>query len=351
MTTVRKPPTTPVRPAHRFDEARLRDYIHQTLGLSGDIVVEQFEGGQSNPTYLVTMGGERMVLRRKPPGTLLPSAHAVDREYRVISGLAGSDVPVATPLAMCEDESVIGTIFYLMQYVEGRIWWDPRLPELSVAEREAVFDEMNRVIAALHRVDYQAAGLGDYGKTGQYIERQIGRWTKQYLAAETQPIEEMHRLIEWLPKHMPADEASSIVHGDFRLDNMIFHPAEPRVLAVLDWELSTLGHPLVDFAYHAMTWRVPAKLLRGLAGADLAALGIPSEQAYVARYCERTGRSGGIEGWDYYIAFNLFRLASIVQGIAKRAEQGNAASAAAVEMGQKARPLAMLAWAQAQQVA
>lgn len=340
-----------VRPAHRFDEARLAEYIGQTLGLKGDIELRQFEGGQSNPTYLVRLGGERMVLRRKPPGPLLPSAHAVDREFRVIRALEGTDVPVARALALCEDEAVIGTAFYLMQYVEGRIWWDARLPQLSRAERGPIFDEMNRVIAALHQIDPVARGLGDYGRVGQYLERQIARWSKQYLATETQPIEAMHQLIEWLPKHQPAGDETRIVHGDFRLDNMIFHPTEPRVLAVLDWELSTLGHPLVDFAYHAMSWRVPADMMRGLGGEDLAALGIPGEAEYVARYCERTGRSGGIEAWDYYIVFNLFRIAAILQGVAKRAEQGNAASAAATEMGRQARPLAELAWTQARRIA
>ncbi len=350
MSTATSVPTTPVREAHRFDVSSLHAYIERELGLKGELSVAQFEGGQSNPTYLVTMGGERMVLRRKPPGPLLPSAHAVDREFRVMRALEGSGVPVAKMLALCEDESVIGTMFYLMQYVEGRIWWDPRLQDLRTDQRAAVFDEMNRVIATLHQVDYEARGLGDYGKTGAYMERQIGRWSKQYLAAETQPIEAMHQLIEWLPKHRPDDDASSIVHGDFRLDNLMFHPQEPRVLAVLDWELSTLGHPLVDFAYHLMTWRIPAELMRGLAGADLKALGIPSEAEYVARYCERTGRSGGIANLDYYVAFNMFRLASIMQGVAKRAEQGNASSAKAVEMGRAARPLAELAWQQARRV-
>lgn len=347
MSQTQSVPTTPVRAAHRFDETRLKAYIEATLGLAGELRVEQFEGGQSNPTYLVSIGGQRMVLRRQPPGQLLPSAHAVDREFRVMHALESSAVPVPRMLALCEDASVIGTMFYLMQYVEGRIWWDPRLPQLSAAERSAVFDEMNRVIAALHRVDYSARGLADYGKTGAYLERQIGRWSKQYLAAETQPIESMHRLIEWLPKHRPDEDASSIVHGDFRLDNLIFDPEAPRVRAVLDWELSTLGHPLVDFAYHVMAWRIPAELMRGLGGADLSSLGIPTEAEYVARYCRRTGRSGGIDGWDYYIVFNMFRLASILQGVAKRAELGNASSAQAVETGRRARPLADLAWAQA----
>ncbi|MCH9827267.1 MAG: phosphotransferase [Gammaproteobacteria bacterium] len=338
-----------VRGTHRFDGARLTDFIERTLGLRGALNVRQFEGGQSNPTYFLEMGGKRMVMRRKPSGPLLPSAHAVDREYRVIRALEDSGVPVAKALALCEDESVVGTMFYLMEHVDGRIWWDPRLPDLSNEERSAVFDEMSRVVAALHQVDYAACGLGDYGKVGNYVERQINRWSKQYLAAETQPIEAMHRLIEWLPKHRPSDDATSIVHGDYRVDNLIFHPTEPRVLAVLDWELSTLGHPLVDFAYHAMYWRIPNAMMRGLGDVDLAALGIPNEADYLARYCRRTGRSG-VEGWDYYIVFNLFRVAAILQGIAKRAEQGNAASTAAVDMGSRALPIAEIAWVQAQRL-
>ena len=343
--------TIPVRDAHRFEPGPLADYLTATLGLAGPIAVEQFAGGQSNPTYLVRMGSERVVLRRKPPGKLLPSAHAVDREYRVMRALAGSAVPVARALALCEEPAVIGSAFYVMEYVEGRIFWDPQLGGQGRAECAAIYDEMNRVIAALHNLDPQALGLGDYGRRGDYVARQVARWSKQYKASETRHIDPMERLIEWLPAHLPNDEATSLVHGDFRLDNMIFHPTEPRVLAVLDWELSTLGHPLADFAYHVMTWHLTPndKGIRGLAGADLQALGIPDEAEYKTRYCQRTGRAV-IANWDYYIILNLFRLAAILQGVAARAAQGNASSALAVEYGRNAEPLADLAWKKAQLV-
>jgi aminoglycoside phosphotransferase (APT) family kinase protein len=340
--------TGPVREAHRFDTARLREYMrrHVDEGIR-EIEVEQFRGGQSNPTYLVRAGGKRYVLRRKPPGKLLPSAHAVDREYRVITALAQTDVPVARTRALCQDDSVIGTAFYIMDYVEGRIFWDPRLPGMSAAERRAVYDELNRVIAALHVVDYRAIGLGDYGKQGSYFARQIDRWTRQYRASETEKIEAMDNLIEWLPRHVPDDDETRIVHGDYRIDNVIYHPSEPRILAVLDWELSTLGHPLADFAYHCMTWRFTPGLFRGLAGEDLPGLGIPTESEYVAAYCRRVGRERLPEReWEYCIVFNMFRLAGILQGIMARALQGNASSAHALEHGKRARPLAEQAWRQ-----
>ena len=256
----------------------------------GDLVVEQYQGGQSNPTYRVTAGERRYVLRRKPPGKLLPSAHAIDREYRVMSALAATDVPVAKMHALCEDDAVIGTAFYVMEYVEGRILWDPTLPGMNPSQRAAHYDELNRVIAALHLVDYTAIGLGDFGRTGNYIERQVARWSKQYQAAGADRIDAMDRLIEWLPSHIPDGDETSIVHGDYRLDNVIFHPTEPRILAVLDWELSTLGHPLSDFAYQVMAWRLSPQEFRGLKGANLESLGIPSEAEYVAAYCKRTGR-------------------------------------------------------------
>jgi aminoglycoside phosphotransferase (APT) family kinase protein len=252
---------------------------------------------------------------------------------------------VAKPYALCEDESVIGTAFYIMEFMQGRVLWDPSLPGLSPADRGAIFDEMNRVIAALHRVDYQAVGLGEYGRPGSYLERQIARWTKQYRASETERIEAMENLIEWLPKNIPAGDETTIVHGDYRLDNVIFHPTEPRILAVLDWELSTLGHPLADFAYHCMTWRLTPAEFRGMQGFDFAALGIPSEEDYVARYCERTGRSG-IENWDFYMAFNMFRLAGILQGIMGRVVEGTASSQHAIESGKRARPMAEAGWRQ-----
>src|SRR6218665_2552165 len=324
-------------------------------GFSGELQVEQFKGGQSNPTFRLTDSrGKRYVMRRKPPGNLLPSAHAVDREFKVISALAQTDVPVAKAYALCEDPEVIGTMFYIMDCVDGRILWDPRLPDYSNAEPAAIFDEMNRVIAALHTVDPVAVGLGDYGKPGNYIERQVARWTKQYKAAETEKIDAADNLIDWLPQHIPAGDETRIVHGDYRLDNMVFHPTEPRVLAVLDWELSTLGHPMVDFAYHCMTWRMPANASRGLAGVDLASLGIPSESDYVKTYLKRTGRGTSEtvtpDQWSYYLVFNMFRLVGILQGITARALQGNASSTEALAAGKRTRPLAEQAWALAQTI-
>jgi aminoglycoside phosphotransferase (APT) family kinase protein len=314
-------------------------------GFRGPIDVRQFAGGQSNPTFLVQSADHRYVLRRKPPGKLLPSAHAVDREYRVIVALANTAVPVAKAYALCEDPALIGTAFYVMDYVEGRVFWDAALPEVASLERRAIYDEMTRVIAALHSVDYTAVGLGDYGKPGRYIERQVARWTQQYRASETETIDAVQRLIEWLPKHIPADEETAIVHGDFRLDNAIFHPNEPRILAVLDWELSTLGHPLVDLAYLCMRYHLSAVEFRGLGGLDPAALQIPSEAECVADYCRRRGRAPvAPQDWTYYLAFNMFRLAGILQGVLARAIQGNASSATALEAGRRARPLAEQAW-------
>ncbi len=344
--------TTPVREAHRFDTERLAEYMRRHVDdFTGPLDVEQFKGGQSNPTYLVRAGGKAYVMRRKPPNKLLPSAHAVDREYRVITALAATDVPVAKTYALCTDESVIGTAFYIMDYVEGRIFWDPALPGMTPAERSAVFDEMNRVIAALHRVDYQAVGLSDYGKPGSYFARQIDRWSKQYRASETETIEAMEHLIDWLPQHIPADDQTRIVHGDFRIDNVIFHPSEPRVLVVIDWELSTLGHPMSDLAYHCLMWRMPPGEFHGLAGVDVKALGIPSEREYVATYCRRVGREPVPEHeWEYYMAFNLFRLAAIVQGVLARALQGNASNQDALETGRRARALGEAGWHQVERI-
>jgi aminoglycoside phosphotransferase (APT) family kinase protein len=313
--------------------------------------VEQFKGGQSNPTFLVRAGGRRYVLRRKPPGALLPSAHAVEREYRVMSALAATGVPVARTYALCEDPSVLGTAFYIMQYVEGRIFWDPALPSLSPHARAPMYDAMNRVIAALHSIDYRALGLDDYGKAGNYLERQVARWTRQYRASETGHIEAVEHLVRWLPQHIPRSDETRIVHGDFRIDNLIFHPSEPRIVAVLDWELSTLGHPLADFAYHCMSWRVAPPLSRGLAGLALGELGIPDEAACVAAYCRRTGRAGiARRDWEFYMVFNMFRLVGILQGVARRAELGNASSLEAVATGRRARPLAEQAWQMAQAI-
>ncbi|HYQ98767.1 MAG TPA: phosphotransferase [Casimicrobiaceae bacterium] len=337
-----------VAPAHPFDEAGLAKFLRERVApFAGPLGVEQFQGGQSNPTYRVTAGDRRYVLRRKPPGKLLPSAHAVDREHRVMAALAGTGVPVAKMIALCDDPAVIGTAFYLMEYVEGRVLWDPTLPGMTPAARTAHYDELLRVLATLHRVDYASVGLADFGKPGQYVERQIGRWSKQYEAAGAERIPAMDALIGWLPRHVPPGDETSIVHGDYRLDNVIFHPTEPRVLAVLDWELATLGHPLSDFAYHAMVWRLAPGEFRGLKGCDFAALGIPSEEQYVAAYCARTGRTS-IPHWEFYLIFNLFRIAAILHGVLARALQGNAASANALEQGGRARVVADIAWQMAQ---
>ncbi|HMZ86032.1 MAG TPA: phosphotransferase [Giesbergeria sp.] len=350
--------TRPVSEAHAFDSGALAAWMSAYVeGFAGPLSVEMFKGGQSNPTYKLITPGRTYVMRAKPGpvAKLLPSAHAIEREFAVMRGLHGTDVPVARMHALCEDESVIGRAFYIMEFVEGRVLWDQTLPGMTPAERGAHYDELNRVIAALHKVDCAARGLADYGKPGNYFERQIGRWSKQYLASVTQPIAEMDRLIEWLPTHMPAsardDGLTAIVHGDYRLDNVIFHPSQPRILAVLDWELSTLGHPLADFSYHCMAWHIPPGHFRGIGGLDLAALGIPSEQEYIRKYCERTGLATPEElasDWNFYLAYNLFRLAAILQGIAKRVEAGTASSAQAKASGDGARPLAQMAWAFAQ---
>jgi aminoglycoside phosphotransferase (APT) family kinase protein len=342
--------TAEVRAAHRFDVGALEAFMAQEVeGFAGPLSVEQFKGGQSNPTYKLLTPARSYVLRRKPPGKLLPGAHAVDREYRVIDALGRQGFPVARALALCTDEAVIGTPFYIMDMVEGRIFWDPSFPEVSREDRPRYFDAMNATIAALHGIDPEAAGLGDYGKPGNYFARQIARWSRQYLEdAEAGRVHSMDRLVEWLPLNIPADAGEArIIHGDYRCDNMIFHPTEPRVLAVLDWELSTLGHPLADFSYHLMTYRMPAALTSGLEGLDLARLNIPEEADYIAAYCARTGR-GGIPDIDFYMAFNMFRLAAIIHGIKGRIARGTAASGHAESMAARLEPLADLAWAQAQ---
>ncbi|MCK9284018.1 MAG: phosphotransferase [Rhodocyclaceae bacterium] len=335
-----------------FDVAALGNYLKKHLeGFSGALEVSQFQGGQSNPTFRLAAGGRRYVLRKKPPGELLPSAHAIDREFRVISALAGSDVPVPRTFCYCDDPAIIGTAFYVTEFVDGRIFYDPALPGMAPTERAEIFDAMNRVVAALHRVDYKAVGLADYGKTGNYFERQIARWSRQYRASETERLEAMERLMDWLPKNIPSGDATTIVHGDLRLDNLIFHPTEARVLAVLDWELSTLGHPLADFSYNAITWRLQPAEFRGLAGHDLAALGIPDEEAYVAAYCRRTGRAPiPPDDWDFYCAYNMFRLAAILQGIMARAVGGNASNHDALEVGRRAKPIGEAAWRQVERI-
>lgn len=321
----------------------LQNYLQDKLpGFSGQLHAEKFAGGQSNPTFLLSDDTQKWVLRRKPPGELLASAHAVDREYRVLSALANTDVPVAKTYLLCEDESVIGSMFYIMEYLEGRVFWDPELPEVSSnEERTAIYEDMNRVLAALHSVDPASVGLEDFGRPGNYFERQLSRWTKQYRASETEHSPAMERLIEWLPANMPADDGLvSLVHGDFRLDNLMFHPTEPRIIGVLDWELSTLGHPLADLSYQVMAWQMPAgDGLRGLAGCDRGALGIPTDEEYIAAYCARTGRSD-IANWSFYLVFCFFRLAAILQGVKKRSLIGTASSAEATAKGALVEPLA-----------
>jgi aminoglycoside phosphotransferase (APT) family kinase protein len=339
--------TKPVEERHRIDVASLERFLNFKIAR-----IEQFKGGQSNPTYCIFSNeNKKFVLRRKPPGKLLPSAHAVDREFKVISALHKQGFPVAKPHALCEDESVIGTMFYVMDCVEGRVLWDQSLPGMSRGERGAIWDELNRVIARLHSIDYREAGLEDFGRPGNYIERQVARWSKQYRASETERVEAMDNLIDWLPRNIPPEAGTAVVHGDYRLDNTIFHPTEPRILAVLDWELSTLGDPLADFAYHCMSWHIPPGSFRGIAGLDLAQLGIPSESEYVDLYCSRTGRAGiDPSHWDFYLAYNLFRIAAILQGIKKRVVEGTAASAHAADAGSRVQPLAALGWQQVERI-
>jgi aminoglycoside phosphotransferase (APT) family kinase protein len=332
-----------------FDLGRLSDYLRSIIGsFEGPVKAQRFEGGQSNPTYRIEAGGRRYVLRKKPAGELLPSAHAVEREYRVIDALSRADFRVPRPVALRTDSSVVGTPFYLMEMIEGRIFWDPSLSQLPKRERGAIYDEMNRVLAALHTLDPREIGLADYGKSGNYFGRQIARWSGQYRSSQTREIAEMERLIEWLPAHVPHGEENRLVHGDFRLDNLIFHPTEPRAIALLDWELSTLGHPLADLAYNCMAWHIPPAIFRGIAGLNLPALGLPTEDAYVRAYCLRTQRAE-IEDWNFYLAYSMFRLASILQGVFKRAEEGNAAARDASETGRHAQALAELAWSFAAQ--
>ncbi|WP_439816040.1 phosphotransferase [Zavarzinia sp. CC-PAN008] len=335
-----------VRDAHRFDPAPLEAYLRAHVdGFAGELEVRQFQGGASNPTFLLTTHGagqgRRYVLRKKPPGKLLASAHAVDREYRIMKALGSTDVPVPRMRVLCEDDGVIGTPFYVMDFQEGRIFRSAKLPGLEPAERSAIYDELNRVMTRLHAVDYQAVGLGDYGKPGNYFERQIGRWIKQYRGAQTDQLPTMEKLIDYLPQHIPADDTTCISHGDYRLENVMFHSTEPRIVAVLDWELSTLGHPLADLAYNCILYHSESEGFGSLKGVDFAATGIPSESEYVAAYCRRTGRDR-IEDFGFYLGFSMFRLASISQGVYKRILDGNASSEAEAING--AERLAELAW-------
>ncbi|MGL4573616.1 MAG: phosphotransferase [Burkholderiaceae bacterium] len=344
--------TRAVAENQKLDTAALQTWLSSHVaGFAGPLTIEQFKGGQSNPTFKLITPTQTYVMRCKPgpAAKLLPSAHAIEREYAVMHALRDTDVPVAKMFALCEDESVISRAFFIMEFVAGRVFWDQSIPGVSLEERRKIYLEMNRVIAALHSVDYKAVGLAEFGKPGNYFERQIGRWTKQYKASETETIEAMDRLIEWLPQHIPAGEDTAIVHGDFRLDNIIFHPTEPRALAVLDWELSTLGHPLADFSYHLMSWHIPPGQFRGIGGLDLKALNIPSLDEYAQRYCQATGRAPiAPQDMRFYMAYNMFRLAGILQGIMKRVVDGTASSAQAVAAGKSARPLAEMGWKYAQ---
>lgn len=315
-----------VRAVHRFDETKLRDYLKGRMEVGDDFAVRQFSGGQSNPTFLIETAGRKYVLRKKPPGVLLKSAHQVDREYRVMKALGQTDVPVPTMRVLCEDESIIGTAFYVMDFLTGRIFRDPTLPDMGKDERAAIYDEMNAVMARLHKVDFAAVGLGDFGRPGNYFDRQVARWITQYRGAQTDDIPAMEELIQWMPAHIPPDDSVSIAHGDYRLENTIFSPDEPKMLAVLDWELCTIGHPLADLGYNIMGYRLINPRQGGLVNVDYAATGIPSEDAYVRAYCKRTGRGYPIPDLDFYIAFSIFRLASISQGVYKRGLDGNASS-------------------------
>ncbi|MEH6476634.1 MAG: phosphotransferase [Sneathiella sp.] len=338
--------TMDVQDRHQIDAAVLEDYMSKHVdGFTSPLEIRQFKGGQSNPSYLLVTPSKKYVLRKKPPGVLLPSAHAVDREYKVITGLNTTDVPVPRTYCLCMDEQIVGTIFYIMDFVDGDIEWDPALPHFTNDERSAVFNSMNASIAKLHKVDYKAAGLEDFGKPTDYLARQINRWSKQYKASETENIDAMNKLMKWLPENIPAGDETSVVHGDYRLDNTIIDRTSKEVIAILDWELSTLGHPLADFSYHCMTWRLEPELFRGLKGLDLTSLGIPTEDEYVRMYCKRTGRDS-IANWDFYMAYNMFRLSAILQGIMGRVVDGTAASQHAKDMGQRAKPLAHKGWEQ-----
>ncbi|GAA6151946.1 phosphotransferase family protein [Pseudoteredinibacter isoporae] len=329
----------------QLDVVKLASYLESQIdGFKGPISADKFPGGQSNPTFKITAESGVYVLRRQPPGKLLKSAHAVDREYRVLAALADSDVPVAKVYHLCEDREVIGSMFYIMEYCDGNVHWDAQLAEVDNTTRGKMYDEMNRVLAALHSVDLTAAGLEDYGKPGNYFARQLDRWTKQYRASELEKIDEMNQLIEWLENNQPEDDGRvSLVHGDYRLDNVMFDKNNQNIIAVLDWELSTLGHPYADLAYQCMQLRMPgAGDMKGLMGIDRAALNIPSEEEYVAQYCERMGLAS-IPNWEFYIAFSYFRLAAIIQGVAKRAADGNASNKKAAQMGAYVKPMAQFA--------
>lgn len=337
--------TAVVLEQHRFDETALTRYLLAHVpGFTPPMSIGQVRGGMSNPTFILTdTNGVRYVMRKQPPGTLLPSAHAVDREFRVISALWQTAVPVARPYVLCQDPGVIGTDFYIMAFVDGRVFRRYELPHLAPAERRAVYLAMVDVMAALHQVDFRAVGLESFGRIGGYMARQVRRWSEQYAITRTEPVPEMDRLIDWLPSHLPAEEETTVIHGDFRVENLIFHPTEPRILAVVDWELSTLGPPLSELAYNCLTYYVPDDRRGDLMSIDFASYGIPSEAEYVAQYCARTGRHT-IPGWKFYLVFSLFRLAAIIQGVYRRGLAGNASSPEAITMGAQSRQLAVAAW-------
>jgi aminoglycoside phosphotransferase (APT) family kinase protein len=337
--------TVPVYEQHRFDEKALEAYLEKHVeGFEGSLKVRQFEGGQSNPTFLLADAKRKYVMRKKPPGKLLPSAHQVDREYRIMHALRDTPVPVPRMLCLCMDDGVIGQAFYVMERVEGKVLTDVKLPTHSKEQRSIIYNNMIDVLAKLHTVDYKAVGLEDFGRPGNYFARQIARWTKQYRDAQTDNIEPMENLIAWLPDNIPSDESVSIAHGDYRLGNLIVHPDGPRIVAVLDWELSTIGHPLADLGYVCIHYRGdPAYTDNHLRGQSFSTTGIPSEEEFVAKYCDLTGRNG-IKGWPFYIAFSLFRSGSIAQGVYKRGLDGNASSAQAVNFGHEATERSGRAW-------
>ena len=345
--------TKPVADKQQFDTAALARYLKGHVeGIDGELTAEQFKGGQSNPTFRLTCGSRRYVMRSKPgpAARLLPSAHAIEREYRVQDALNHAGFPAARMHLLCEDESVIGRAFYIMECVEGRVLWDQSLPDMDRAGRAAIYAEMNRVLAKLHAADYKAIGLESFGKPGNYFGRQIERWTKQYKMSETEKIPAMDNLIEWLPKNIPPGDETTIVHGDYRLDNMIFHPTEARILAVLDWELSTLGHPLADFSYHCMSWHIAPGQFRGIGGLNYQDLGIPTEAEYIDLYARNTGHGVSTRNWGFYMAYNMFRMCGILQGIMKRYVDGTAASPQALDAGNRARPMAEMGWAQVERI-
>ncbi len=339
--------TGPVHDAHRFAKRELESYLSRVLGgFAGPMSVLQFRGGQSNPTFHISSSEKEYVLRKKPPGKLLPSAHAIDREYRMLQALLDSDVPVPRVLHFCDDDTVIGTPFYIMEYLPGRILRDPLLPDMDSAERKAIYDAMNDTLARLHNLDWKAVGLEDYGKPDNYIERQVALWSRHYEASKTGEVPAMDQLMNWLPENIPADDSTSIVHGDFRLENLMFDAEEPKVIGVLDWELSTIGHPLSDLAFNCMTYHLSSdfKIARGFVGADIVSLGIPAEKDYVSAYCDRTGRDS-IADWPFFMAFSLFRTAAIQQGVYARALKGNASSETAHQFGRTFPVVARQGWA------